>query len=45
MAVAHSPDMVSSQPYLGQVLDALENLYGPQKARPTDPYEMILFLN
>jgi endonuclease III len=46
MAVAHSPDMARSHPYLGQVLDALENLYGPQKAAgPTDPYEMILFLN
>ena len=31
---------------LGQVLDALEHLYGPQKvAGPIDPYEMILFLN
>jgi endonuclease III len=35
-----------SHPPLGQVLDALEHLYGPQKAAgPTDPYEMILFLN
>jgi endonuclease III len=35
-----------SHPHLGQVLDALEHLYGPQKAAgPTDPYEMILFLN
>lgn len=31
---------------LSQVLDALEELYGPQKlAGPTDPYEMILFVN
>jgi endonuclease III len=41
-----TPDMAPSHPHLGQVLDALENLYGPQKAAgPTDPYEMILFLN
>jgi endonuclease III len=38
--------MVGPHPDLLQVLDALENLYGPQKAAgPTDPYEMILFLN
>jgi endonuclease III len=31
---------------LTQVLDALEELYGPQKAvGPADPYEMILFVN
>jgi hypothetical protein len=31
---------------LTQVLDALEELYGPQKAAgPADPYEMILFVN
>jgi endonuclease III len=31
---------------LPQVLDALEELYGPQRlAGPTDPYEMILFVN
>jgi endonuclease III len=31
---------------LSQVLDALEELYGPQKlAGPADPYEMILFVN
>jgi hypothetical protein len=29
-----------------RVLDALEELYGPQRlAGPTDPYEMILFVN
>jgi len=29
-----------------EVLDILENLYGPQKAAgPTDPYEMILYVN
>lgn len=33
-------------PNLAQILDSLENLYGPQKpAGPTDPYEMIVFLN
>jgi endonuclease III len=31
---------------LTQILDLLEELYGPQKlAGPTDPYEMIVFLN
>ncbi|HEY6947069.1 MAG TPA: hypothetical protein VI431_18160 [Candidatus Acidoferrum sp.] len=31
---------------LAQVLEALESVYGPQKlAGPTDPYEMIIFLN
>jgi endonuclease III len=36
-------DMARSHPDLGQVLDVLENLYGPQTAAgPTDPYEMIL---
>ena len=31
---------------LTQILDALEDLYGPQKlAGPKDPYEMIVFLN
>jgi len=31
---------------LTQILDSLEELYGPQKlAGPTDPYEMIVFLN
>jgi endonuclease-3 len=29
-----------------QILDSLEGIYGPQKlAGPTDPYEMIVFLN
>lgn len=31
---------------LTQILDGLESMYGPQKlAGPTDPYEMIVFLN
>jgi hypothetical protein len=31
---------------LDQVLDALEHHYGRQKAAgPSDPYEMILFMN
>ena len=31
---------------LGEILNELEKLYGPQKlAGPSDPYEMILFLN
>lgn len=31
---------------LGQILEILEQTYGPQKlAGPTDPYEMIVFLN
>lgn len=31
---------------LTQILDALENKYGAQKlAGPTNPYEMIVFLN
>jgi hypothetical protein len=35
--------MSQSRARVGQVLDALEDLYGPQKAAgPTDPYEMIL---
>jgi endonuclease III len=39
-------DVARSHPNFGQVLDALENLYGPQTAAgPTDPYEMILFIN
>jgi endonuclease III len=38
--------MPRSRPHLSQVLDAFENLYGTQKAAgPTDPYEMILYLN
>ena len=38
--------MARPQPNLSQVLDALEQLYGPQTAvGPTDPYEMIVFLN
>lgn len=46
MAVAHSPGIARPHPHLGQILDALERLYGPQKAAgPADPYEMILFLN
>lgn len=33
-------------PKLAQILDTLESLFGPQKlAGPTDPYEMIVFLN
>ena len=33
-------------PNLKEVLDTLERLYGPQKAAgPTDPYEMIVYLN
>src|SRR5438067_13464012 len=45
-AVAHTPDIARSPLRLGRVLDALEQLYGPQKAAgPTDPYETILFLN
>src|SRR5207302_3702523 len=33
-------------PNLDEVLDTLERLYGPQKAAgPSDPYEMILYLN
>jgi endonuclease III len=46
MAVTPSPGIARSHPHLGQVLDALERLYGRQKAAgPADPYEMILFLN
>jgi len=31
---------------LEQILETLEETYGPQKlAGPTDPYEMIVFLN
>jgi endonuclease-3 len=38
--------MARSQASVAQVLDALEHHYGRQKAAgPTDPYEMILFLN
>ena len=33
-------------PNLREVLDTLEKLYGPQQAvGPTDPYEMVLYLN
>src|SRR5260370_38696482 len=36
----------SHLPNLNEVLNTLEKLYGPQKAvGPTDPYEMILYLN
>jgi len=38
--------MTPPKPDVLEVLDILENLYGPQKAAgPTDPYEMILYLN
>ena len=38
--------MARPQPSLSQILNALEQLYGPQTAvGPRDPYEMILFLN
>ena len=44
--MADSCDMARSHAPLDQVLDALEHHYGRQKAAgPTDPYEMILFLN
>src|SRR3989442_14322567 len=36
----------TSLPNVNEVLDTLEKLYGPQKAAgPTDPYEMIVYLN
>ncbi len=35
--------MTPVKPNLLEVLDLLENLYGPQRlAGPTDPYEMIV---
>jgi endonuclease III len=38
--------MTQSRQNLGLVLEPLEQLYGPQKlAGPTDPYEMIVFVN
>jgi len=38
--------MTLPKPNLLEVLDTLENLYGPQKAAgPTDPYEMIVYVN
>jgi len=38
--------MTPVKPNLLDVLDILENLYGPQKlAGPTDPYEMIVYVN
>jgi endonuclease III len=38
--------MTPPKPDVLEVLDILENLYGPQKAvGPTDPYEMILYGN
>src|SRR5215472_9885523 len=38
--------MVPINPKLAQILDSIEELYGTQKVLgPTDPYEMILFLN
>ena len=38
--------MTKSAPNLDEVLAQLEQLYGPQKAAgPTDPYEMILYVN
>lgn len=38
--------MTQRRENLAQILDELEKLYGPQKlAGPSDPYEMILFLN
>lgn len=41
-----TPFSKGQPPNLTQVLDALEELYGPQKAAgPADPYEMILFVN
>jgi len=40
------PSSEGRPPNLSQVLDALEELYGPQKlVGPADPYEMILFVN
>jgi endonuclease-3 len=38
--------MTPVKPNLLEVLDILENLYGPQRlAGPTDPYEMIVYVN
>lgn len=38
--------MARANPKLGQILDSLEALYGPQKAAgPSGPYEMIVYLN
>jgi len=38
--------MVPINPKLAQILDSIEELYGTQKVLgPTDPYEMIVFLN
>ena len=38
--------MGQPNPKVTQILDLLEDLYGSQKlAGPTDPYEMIVFLN
>lgn len=38
--------MEKLNPKLAQILENLEKVYGPQKlAGPTDPYEMIVFLN
>ena len=38
--------MTLPKPDVLEVFDILENLYGPQKAAgPTDPYEMILYVN
>jgi endonuclease III len=38
--------MTHPKPNLGEVLNLLEQLYGPQKAAgPRDPYEMIVFVN
>ena len=38
--------MTPVKPNLLEVLDLLENLYGPQRlAGPTDPYEMIVYVN
>src|SRR2546427_3186567 len=36
----------TSLPNVNEVLDSLEKMYGPQRATgPTDPYEMIVYLN
>jgi endonuclease III len=38
--------MILQTPKLDAVLNSLEQIYGPQKAAgPTDPYEMIVYLN
>src|SRR4029077_6951499 len=38
--------MIPRTPNLDAVLNSLEQIYGPQKAAgPTDPYEMIVYLN